>query len=60
MVAWPGGEFNIKLWSGGKHEEIAIPPANHYQLMAEDFADALLDGSRCRGQLHDFHLLHFG
>ena len=44
LCAWPGGEFKIQLWSGDNFEEIAIPPANHYQLMAEEFADAVLQG----------------
>lgn len=45
MVAWPGAAFTIKLWpKGGAREDITVPPANHYQLMAEAFADALLGG----------------
>lgn len=44
MVAWPGTAFPIKLWSGGGYEEITVPPANHYQLMVEDFGDALRQG----------------
>ena len=33
----------IDYWHGDDYEEITIPPANHYQLMVEDFADALLN-----------------
>jgi predicted dehydrogenase len=34
----------IRWWHGERYEEITTPPANHYTLMAEDFADALLEG----------------
>jgi xylose dehydrogenase (NAD/NADP) len=34
----------IRWWHGESYEEITTPPANHYTLMAEDFADALLEG----------------
>lgn len=44
LVAWPGGEFKIRFWHGAEYEEIAVAPANHYRLMAEDFADAVLTG----------------
>ncbi|MGF1503970.1 MAG: Gfo/Idh/MocA family protein, partial [Anaerolineae bacterium] len=33
----------IHLWQGDDHQTIDIPEAYHYQLMVEDFADALLD-----------------
>ncbi len=33
----------IRQWRGGDYHEITIPPANSYTLMAEDFAEALLD-----------------
>ncbi|HEX2907565.1 MAG TPA: Gfo/Idh/MocA family oxidoreductase [Phototrophicaceae bacterium] len=33
----------IRLWRGDEYEEIRIPAANHYTLMVEDFADALLN-----------------
>jgi predicted dehydrogenase len=32
----------IQLWKGDDYEAIEIPAADHYQLMVEDFADALL------------------
>ena len=32
----------IKWWQGQEYQEITIPPANSYQLMVEDFAEALL------------------
>ena len=37
-------ETIIDFWQGGNHQEIRIPPVNHYQIMAEDFADSLLNG----------------
>jgi predicted dehydrogenase len=33
----------IRYWHGDTYEEIAFAPVNHYTLMAEDFADALLN-----------------
>lgn len=42
MVAWPVGQFHLKVWSHGRYEEIPVPPANPYQLIAEHFADAVL------------------
>ncbi len=33
----------IVIVRGGREERILIPPANEYQLMVEDFADALLE-----------------
>lgn len=44
MVAWPGTAFSIKLWTKTGYEGITVPPANHYQLMVEDFGDALREG----------------
>jgi predicted dehydrogenase len=34
----------IRHWQGTRYDEIDIGPANHYRLMVEDFADALLAG----------------
>lgn len=45
LVAWPGEEFVIKLWKKSGHEEIKVPAVNHYQLLVEEFCDALLTGS---------------
>ncbi len=53
MVAWPGGEFSIKLWLGDTYEEIAVPAADHYQLMVEDFAEAVLSGGTPAAPLDD-------
>lgn len=36
-------ETVIQWWHGDDQETITIPPTNHYQLMVEDFADALLN-----------------
>lgn len=33
----------IEWWQGSHYEEITLPPANHYALMLEDFADSLLN-----------------
>lgn len=44
FVPAPDETTTIRYWHGGQYEEISIPPANHYTLMAEDFADALLKG----------------
>jgi D-xylose 1-dehydrogenase (NADP+, D-xylono-1,5-lactone-forming) len=33
----------IRYWHGEDYEEIKMPAVNHYTLMAEDFADALLN-----------------
>lgn len=33
----------IHYWHGNQYEEIAIDPANQYTLMAEDFADSVLN-----------------
>lgn len=34
----------VGLWEGEKYREITVPPANSYTLMADDFAQALIDG----------------
>ena len=34
----------VQHWQGDDFSEHVIPAADHYQLMVEDFADALLDG----------------
>lgn len=33
----------IQYWHEGQYEEISVLPANHYTLMVEDFADALIN-----------------
>ncbi|MGF1484146.1 MAG: Gfo/Idh/MocA family protein [Opitutales bacterium] len=45
FVTWPGTEFAIEVWGGSREdlEVIKAPAANHYGLVAEDFAQALLD-----------------
>ena len=37
-------ETIVQHWRGDDYAEHVIPPVDHYQLMVEDFADALLDG----------------
>jgi predicted dehydrogenase len=44
LCAWPDGEFTIKVWTNDGEEDIAVPAADPYQLMAEDFADCLQCG----------------
>lgn len=39
----PGYAPTLRLWRGDSYETISVPAANHYTLMAEDFAGALLD-----------------
>jgi predicted dehydrogenase len=39
----PNEEPIIRYWHGDFYEEIKLPAVNHYTLMAEDFADALLN-----------------
>ncbi len=41
MVAWPGEKFKILLETGEGSREVVVEEANHYQLMAEHFADAV-------------------
>jgi predicted dehydrogenase len=43
FVAEPDAELVIHIWQGDAHEAIVIPPTDHYRLMVEDFAGALLD-----------------
>lgn len=43
----------IEYWHGEQYEEITIPAANHYALMLEDFADALLTGRSPRFTAED-------
>lgn len=47
FVMGPDQTTTIRTWhttgnGEDRYEEISIPPANHYTLMAEDFADALI------------------
>lgn len=44
FVMDPGAGTVIRHWQGTRYDEIDIGPADHYQLMVEDFADALLAG----------------
>jgi D-xylose 1-dehydrogenase (NADP+, D-xylono-1,5-lactone-forming) len=43
FVMDPDREMVIEHWQPGAYSRITIPPANSYTLMAEDFADALLN-----------------
>lgn len=43
FVMSPLSSTTIHAWLGDTYEAIEIPPANSYTLMAEDFADALIN-----------------
>jgi len=49
----PDASTTIKLWQGEAYQEISFGPANHYVLMAEDFADAILEGRPPRFDAQD-------
>ncbi|MFW6303714.1 MAG: Gfo/Idh/MocA family protein [Candidatus Sumerlaeota bacterium] len=53
MVAWPGEAFKIKYWHGDEYEEIETPEADPYQLLVEDFADAVLNNRQPRFAFED-------
>lgn len=44
FVSGPEEAVTIRHWQGSEYNEIVIPGVNHYTLMAEDFADALING----------------
>lgn len=44
MLVWPDQSFPICLNNEEGEKTIEIDPANHYQLMAEDFAASVLEG----------------
>ena len=45
FVSAPNEQMVIRYWnSNDEYEEITIPAANHYTLMVEDFAEAILEG----------------
>ncbi|MCB9450922.1 MAG: Gfo/Idh/MocA family oxidoreductase [Anaerolineaceae bacterium] len=43
FVMEPNEQPVIRHWHGSDYQEIVMPAVNHYTLMAEDFADALLN-----------------
>jgi len=43
FVPDPSGETLVQHWHGVEYSEHVIPAIDHYQLMVEDFADALLN-----------------
>ncbi|MGF1449607.1 MAG: Gfo/Idh/MocA family protein [Opitutales bacterium] len=53
FVTWPGTEFTIDLWRDTEKETLTVPAANHYGLVAEDFADAILEGRPPRHPVSD-------
>lgn len=45
LCAWPGGEFSVRHMDlDGKTTDHAVPPADSYSLMAEEFARAVASG----------------
>lgn len=44
----PNEEHIIRWWHGEEYEEIRTPAVNHFTLMAEDFADALIESRPTR------------
>ena len=46
MIAWPGEDFDIEVWSGDDFERITIPDTDHYELLVEAFNQALLKGEK--------------
>ena len=53
FVMSPGEEMVIRHWHDGDYEEITVSPADHYQIMVEDFADALIHGRSVRFPILD-------
>ncbi len=53
FVTWPGTEFTVELWRGTEKEVLTLPAANHYGLVAEDLADAVLEGRPPRHPVTD-------
>jgi predicted dehydrogenase len=53
FVTWPGTEFIVELSRGGAKEAITLPAANHYGLIAEDFAAAIREGRSPRHRIDD-------
>lgn len=56
FIPQPDETAVIRVWRGSNdstYEEIAVPPANQYTLMAEDFADALLNKRPFRYPIED-------
>ena len=53
MCAWPGEAFRIKYWHGDQYEEIETLATNPYQLLVEDFQNALTTGKPMEITLED-------
>lgn len=49
----PDASTSIQLWQGETYQEVSFGPANHYVLMAEDFADAILESRPPRFDAQD-------
>src|SRR5690606_14764571 len=43
FVASKERPVKLRYWHGSEYEEIEFPPVDQYRLMAEDFADAILN-----------------
>ncbi len=54
LCAWPSEKFTIQLSpTHGQPERICIPPADHYLLQAEEFADCVLQGAVPRWDINE-------
>jgi predicted dehydrogenase len=53
FVMEPLSDTTIRHWRGDQYEEITIPATDHYQVMAEDFAQTLLEGQPLKFPLED-------
>jgi len=53
LCAWPGEGFRIRHFHGDDEDQIPVPEANHYTLMVEDFADAVLNDRRPANAVED-------
>jgi predicted dehydrogenase len=49
----PEHDTTIRAWQDDRYEEITIPAIDHYQIMVEDFAEALLDNKPLRFPIED-------
>jgi xylose dehydrogenase (NAD/NADP) len=53
FVMAPGAEMIIRHWHDDTYQEITIDGVNHYQIMAEAFADSLIKGTPVRFPIQD-------
>jgi xylose dehydrogenase (NAD/NADP) len=53
FVMAPGADMVIRHWHEDTYQEITIDGVNHYQIMAEEFADSLIKGTPVRFPIQD-------